>query len=307
MPENENLQKVIDRLSQNITRDIERDIINRLSRCGLYFRVFSRVKSGCSVVSKLESKKYADHSGKKLQDLIGLRITLYYSDDIELCEQVIKDNYHVDNVSRSTQEINEFGPCRLNYVCKIPDTLNLVDKSIYTNFSIDNTMEIQIRTIFSEGWHEIEHDMRYKCIHEWDDNTDLSHMLNGIYANLTMCDWSIRTLFETLSYRNYKNQEWERMLKNRIRIKMTNYSLDEYLTTILNTRNDVAKGFLRLDRVSVLIALSRTNVSIPLTLMNIVYIANELHKICDDISSRCPDVIKVEMRRLFETETQSDS
>lgn len=32
---------------------------------------------------------------------------------------------------------------------------------------IDDTFEIQIKTMFFEGWHEIEHDMRYKGEELW--------------------------------------------------------------------------------------------------------------------------------------------
>ncbi|MBK7959276.1 MAG: hypothetical protein IPK03_14995 [Bacteroidetes bacterium] len=32
------------------------------------------------------------------------------------------------------------------------------------NSLVDSTFEVQLRTILSEGWHEIDHDLRYKSI-----------------------------------------------------------------------------------------------------------------------------------------------
>lgn len=69
---------------------------------------------------------------------------------------------------------------------------------------IDETYEIQIRTILSEGWHEVEHDLRYKCKEEWNNFQEESRLLNGIYATLESSEWAMLTLFEKLSYSQYK-------------------------------------------------------------------------------------------------------
>ena len=45
---------------------------------------------------------------------------------------------------------------------------------------IEPTFKIQIRTVFSEGWHEVEHDLRYKCKDDWEGCELYSHTLNGI-------------------------------------------------------------------------------------------------------------------------------
>lgn len=47
---------------------------------------------------------------------------------------------------------------------ELSDVLNLGDDFNH----IDSTFELQIRTIFSEGWHEVEHDLRYKCTKDWE-------------------------------------------------------------------------------------------------------------------------------------------
>ena len=56
-----------------------------LTSCGLYFRIFSRVKSVESIASKLYRGKYGTlNNPKKIQDLIGLRVILYYYDDLKI-------------------------------------------------------------------------------------------------------------------------------------------------------------------------------------------------------------------------------
>ena len=69
--------------------------------------------------------------------------------------------------------------------------------------------------MFFEGWHEIEHDMRYKTNFAddafWKGNPDLSRILNCIVANLELCDWSMIHLFDQIfaisrlcTYRSFK-------------------------------------------------------------------------------------------------------
>lgn len=44
----------------------------------------------------------------------------------------------------------------------------------------DATYEIQFRTTLSEGWHEIDHALRYKCKTDWDKHEDEERAFNGI-------------------------------------------------------------------------------------------------------------------------------
>ena len=65
---------------------------------------------------------------------------------------------------------------------------------------IDATFEVQLRTISFEGWHEIEHDMRYKSPYGDDFwREDLSRTLNSVLANLELCDWTTLNVFEKLA------------------------------------------------------------------------------------------------------------
>ncbi len=68
--------------SEGVMKEITASISSKLSDVGIMFRLFSRAKSQESLKKKLGSD--SDYgNGKKLQDLIGVRVVLYFNDDID--------------------------------------------------------------------------------------------------------------------------------------------------------------------------------------------------------------------------------
>ena len=65
----------------------------------------------------------------------------------------------------------------------------------------------RLRPMFFEGWHEIEHDMRYKGEELWKNYKGFSRYFNSILATLELCDKSMVTLFEDLDI-PYKSGRW---------------------------------------------------------------------------------------------------
>ena len=69
---------------QAITNKLESQIFQHLSQCGLMFRLFSRVKTINSLHHKMQIKGDSYKAGKMMiQDIIGLRIVLYFQDDVD--------------------------------------------------------------------------------------------------------------------------------------------------------------------------------------------------------------------------------
>ena len=66
----ETLEQEVQSIPSSISKDIERNITTLFDKCGLYYRIFSRCKSGQSALEKIQQKRY-DETGKKMQDLIG--------------------------------------------------------------------------------------------------------------------------------------------------------------------------------------------------------------------------------------------
>lgn len=269
----------ISNLPMNIEKDLQRNVSQLMDRSQLFYRVFARTKSAASVKHKfIEHIVKGDLYGenKKMQDLVGARIALYFKDDIEICRRLIEDTYEVVDISVDIEDRTNFKPMRLNYVCRLPQEVKeLFTSEFFDKYPIDDTFELQIRTVFSEGWHEIEHDLRYKCKEDWYDEDELWRTMNGIFATLETCDWLILALFDQLTYKMYKASNWEGMLRNKFRIRFVSGNLSDELKNLFSENKTIAKEFLKLDRERLMQEVSSKKwSSLPKTMNNIIFIAN---------------------------------
>lgn len=283
-----NMERDFEKIPQEIIKTMADSLTAGLEKCGLYYRLFHRTKTAASTRSKLRAKNYQE--GKRMQDLFGIRIAVYFQDDQALCRRIIEDRFSVVSVTQDRHDANTFSPTRLNFICKLPMNLRqMVPQEIYDEYPIDTTVEIQLRTVFSEGWHEVEHDLRYKAKADWEGSEDLSRALNGIFATLITCDWSMLNLFDKLMYRKYREKDWEPMLKNKFRIHVEEDPLSQGLVNLLNDRSDIAAELYQIDRASLLDFLSDGRFEpTPLTLDNLVYITNELFMHHQEITAMTP-------------------
>ena len=199
-----------------ITNEIIDKITNALDNLGIMYRVFFRIKENCSLEKKLGNNLNYGKT-KKLQDYIGIRIVLYFHDDIKTVRNIVSSLYEESSEDTSIDEFSkeEFKAVRYNIIYKLKQSL-LIDKD---REKIDDTFELQIRTIFSEGWHEVEHDLRYKCKTDWESYDYESRLLNGVYASLETNEWTMLQIFDNLSYKHYKNREWVAMIKQKFRLR----------------------------------------------------------------------------------------
>lgn len=286
------LRQLIEPIPQAPANEVQRNLSRHFDKCGLFYRIFSRCKSAPSTIKKMKSKRY-DETGKKMQDLIGVRIVLYFKDDIDVCIQIIQSNYSVLEIVRDKETSNTFSPMRLNLVCSLPE--NIIDQfspEIW-EFPIDRTFEIQIRTIFSEGWHEVEHDLRYKYKEDWENHIELSRNLNGVFATLETCDWAILNILDRLAHQKYKAGEWEAMLRNHLRIRMDDSPLASSINEFFDQNHAVAKEFFRADRSTLLLCLSHEKMIIlPKKIDNIVFFMNELQIRNPQLSKLAPERLK---------------
>ncbi len=266
-----------------------------LESCGMYFRLFSRVKSVDSIAEKIAKGRYGTpENPKKIQDLVGLRVILYYYDDLSICRDIMESTFQmIDDWSKPKYNAAEFKATKINGVFRFPAEYFSLYKKESWSLPIDTTFEIQFRTVFFEGWHEIEHDMRYKSLLSdsdfWQGKEELSRILNCILANLELSDWALVQLFEELSYNHYKRKNWELMLKSKYRIKiLANETLDPRILSVFDRDKEVAKQFFKASRktlIKELLKLDHPHLSYNLIirLMNDCVVHNEeLREICRD-------------------------
>ena len=160
------------RVADSIRKEIEQELIS----IGLLCRVFGRGKSEASLKSKLSSNpgKYTKN-GKLVQDSIGIRVVLYFQEDIKIVDKVLRMKYQCDD-NASTIDIpmdTIFAVSRYNLIFKLPTNYFRDISEPTEDLPIDRTFEVQIRTVLSEGWHEVEHDLRYKRKDDWIGSDDI--------------------------------------------------------------------------------------------------------------------------------------
>lgn len=277
---------------EDITKILSSEISSSLSRCGLMFRIFSRVKSESSTRKKIEGK-YSDRKSK-LQDMIGIRIVVYFQDDVD----VLALYYSVgDVVKKAIDEFDSstFRPQRLNITSRIP--AEMVEEFIAAlpeNFRdrIEPTYEIQIRTVFSEGWHEVEHDMRYKCKEEWAGCESYSRALNGVIATLETAEWNMKAIFADLARHNFRHSDYTAMLRNKFHLKFKPGSMSEYLINYLNDNRHVAEAALNVDRLIVLYTLLTHKAGFDLTYDNLFFLINRIEMMDMDLMAIEPEDTK---------------
>lgn len=275
--------------------EITASISSKLSDVGIMFRLFSRAKDLQSINKKLASDS-SYGKDKKLQDLIGVRVVLYFNDDIDTVREIISTSFEErsKDVSIDESKNDEFKATRYNIVYSLnqnqTNSLNLKDESS----RIDNTFELQIRTIFSEGWHEVEHDLRYKCKTDWQGFDNQSRRLNGVYATLETSEWTMIKIFDELAYSHYKNQDWPAMFRQKFRLRFIDENLDKELLAIFEDI-ELVKKFFRLERTKLIKDMSMKGFYYPMKLQNLIYFAN-IHKIKDErVMALTPKIMIEEM------------
>ncbi len=293
---------VLDTILGSIVENLEAD----MSRCGFMYHVFSRTKSESSIKAKL-SKKTEEYrkKSKKMQDLLALRITLYFSDDVEILHQYLKAKPNFLDETIDDDKVDIFRPKRLNLVMNVPEEWRK-DMSSYLSHNIpdaadliDLTYEIQIRTILSEGWHEVEHDLRYKCQEDWEGFKEESRLLNGIFASLESSEWSMLTLFDKMAYSFYKKQNWTNMIRNKMRIRFNDKGLSDEVTSLLSREPETAKSIFRVPRSKVIRVVLEKEFKFPLQYDTIVHLLNRTevrNKLLADLET---SVLKKELDGIF--------
>ena len=274
-----------------IEKRLKDKLVNELTRTGLLFRLFSRVKEQTSIDEKFVRKTYSAESSL-MQDLIGFRITTYFSDDlkivVDLCEKIFgKVELVYDEPSSEV-----FKPLRNNMICRLPEYENGFFAEMKPNnpqFScIDNTFEIQFRTTLSEGWHEVDHLMRYKCKPDWENLTTEGRMLNGIYATLETNDQVLKALFDDIAYQHYKEKKWEAMIRNKLRLRFLLKGLDPEIINYLNINSGVGRKIFKLNRSKILNSYINSTLAFPVTFDNWMYFINYCYLKDEFINSKTP-------------------
>lgn len=261
---------------RHLAEYVRRDVDETLQRSGILFRAFGRGKSMHSLASKIDKNpgKYSV-GGKLVQDVIGVRVALYFFEDTPIVEGILNARYELDGSASIVDhhDSDQFTVTRHNLIFRVPPEHMSDMVRVIGLRPIDRTFEVQIRSILSEGWHEVDHDLRYKCRSSWDNQGDLDRALNGILATLETSEWSMKKIFDDLAYRHYKGGNWVGMLHNKFRMRAP-FELGRDFSLLLSSDPSLAKDILRVSREDVIRRISLATPKVPITLDNILCVAN---------------------------------
>jgi len=153
-----------------------------------YSQIEGRTKTVPSFVAKLKRKneKYA-HPLREVTDLVGLRVVLFYLDDVERVGDVIRKRFEVDPTHSGDRSAildpDRFGYLAVHHVvqltaerCKMPEWAEY--RGIYA--------EIQVRTVLQHAWGAISRKLAYANVRE--APSDLQRSLNRLSALFELAD-----------------------------------------------------------------------------------------------------------------------
>lgn len=280
---------------------------------GLLCKIFVRAKDVSSIEEKIQRKKndndpYSNSpNGKKMQDLIGVRIVTYFHEDEELLRNFFHTIFPDYDFEKQDAKETTFEPQRRNLICKLSRISLEIEKTFYelqTSIPygnlIDATFELQFRTIFSEGWHEIDHALKYKCKSEWNGLYEENRMFCGLLATLETADRALKKIFDDVAYKHYKQGNWQAMLRTKFRLHFENKQLDPRIISIFNSDNNLVKSIFKVDRKEIFLKILSSGYKLKPTFNNLVYILNHLiNKSSPAIESLVPRHIKIDLETKF--------
>lgn len=122
-----------------------------------------RVKTEESAKKKINAPGSGYEGYTSLHDLLGLRITCYFSDDVDKVAALIEREFHVDP-GMSVDKGKILGPKEFGYRSVHRVAHMSPQRTQFPEYRRFRSMqfEVQIRSVLQHAWAEIEHDLGYK-------------------------------------------------------------------------------------------------------------------------------------------------
>lgn len=288
--------EMLETIKDKLTISIE----DKLKLAGISYRIFSRVKSENSLREKLSRPDKKDETKLKyrlgaeeklLQDVIGIRVILYYVEDIAICRDLILPKaYQIQEEGWQEYKTDavEFRSQKTNGVFDIPQSYITKDEwsELCGNLPIDRTFEVQLRTVFFEGWHEIEHEIVYKelSVHHtdfWNNNKKIWRKLSSVLATLELCDWTIEDVAQAAAEKCKKSGNWDLALKSYFRLAFSNDRLNETTCTYLSEHPKVMEQVFAVSKKEMVSILLNDHKRKKLSTNRILFLLVFFHKIED--------------------------
>lgn len=193
-----------------------------------------RVKTEQSAKRKLARPDGSYQGFSSLHDLLGLRVTCYFSDDVDRIVEILEREFLVDP-SRSVDKGKQLGTKEFGYRSVHRVAQMGQDRAVLAEYDRYKSLrfEVQIRTVVQHAWAEIEHDLGYKQDTIPEPMSRRFSMLAGV---LELVDYEFMALRDQL-------EEYEKDADRAARTKVTNMSLDLATLHAIIKYDDSVKRF----------------------------------------------------------------
>jgi ppGpp synthetase/RelA/SpoT-type nucleotidyltranferase len=215
-------------LFEGFTKKLKTLLEDLIGKEGIeYHLVEARTKSYESFREKItRPDKNYNEPLKEITDLAGLRVSVYYLDDVKRVAKLVEEEFVIDwpnSVDKGTQlKPNEFGYRSLHYVVSLSETRRRLAE--WEDFK-DLKAEIQIRTVLQHAWAAIDHALRYKK--ESDVPSQLRRRLYRLSGLLELADEEFSSLKE--AQRSLREEFRNRLQKKDVDLEVNVITLWEYI------------------------------------------------------------------------------
>ena len=172
------------RLAADVVKEQIEDVLG--SRSFSVHLVEARAKSPDAVAEKIRRKNYRSPK-RSVTDLIGVRVILLFEHSVPSVVSLLRDRFEYDR-RRSVDKTAELGVkqvgYRSNHLLIKPRPSSLVpdvNRILKTTF-----VEVQVRSVISHAWAEIEHSLRYKV--GGGVKNDLARRFDALAGTLELVD-----------------------------------------------------------------------------------------------------------------------
>lgn len=190
--------------------------------------ITSWTKTLSSLCGKVDrpGKNYAKL--EDITDLVGIRVTTYFSDEVDQIAELIFNEFDIDHENsidkRKSQEPDRFGYMSLHLVASYSDDRTRLQE--YSSFK-GIKFEIQIRSILQHAWAEIEHDIGYKSTRQVPDQ--LKRRFSRLSGLLELADEEFLAIKNSLL--DYKEGLPEKVNSSPEQVSLDLSSLESFVRT----------------------------------------------------------------------------